>query len=48
VTARDLLLVAAVALVCLAVGAVSWPGAALVGAAGCVALWFLTDDDEEG
>ena len=47
-TARDLFLVAALVLVCVAVGAVSCIAAAVLGAVGCVALWVLFDDDEEG
>lgn len=41
----DLLLLAALALLCVAVGFVSVPVALTVGAVGCCALWYFLGDD---
>lgn len=47
-TARDLLLVAAIALVCVTVGVFVWWAGTLLAAAMCVGLWVLLADDGKG
>lgn len=47
-TSRDLLLVAAVALVSVTVGAFAWWAGTLLAAVLCVGLWVLLADDGKG